>query len=288
MVIFSIERFLAVVFPFRRINFCRTTENKTSIIVAIVFGLIIYMFNLKASGIKTFDSKNKCVSVDKWVIFSIYMTLIDIVLTMIVPFIIISIINTLIAAKLTKFSCKGSLMKKRQNSELSLSMSKYDSSNYSIGKFKNSIKSTSTRIDHIRLSIPNNARKSVTPSVNLQIPEFNRCSIRFRTGNLEKIEKSPQRSLPFASVHSQFIYARSYSTCSYSVIRQRESEKRRPSKARTNSSVSKYHISDKSISNISHRNKIYSRTTKVLLSISTCFLVSVRKTNTKKYFTTFR
>jgi len=268
---------LAVCFPFRQINLCRTTENKTSIVVVVVFGLIIYLFNLKASGIKMFDSKNKCVSVDKWVIFSIYMTIIDIILTMIVPFIIISVINTLIAAKLTKFSCKGTLRKRRQNSDISFVGNKFGSSNYSIEQFKSSFKSTSTRIDHIRLSIPNNnnnnniARKSFTPSVNLQIPEVNVDSMRLRS------IKPPQRQRKaYASFKTQFTYERSYSTCSFSLMSPSELNSRKPSKVRNNSSVSKYHLSDKSISNRSHRNKLYSRTTKVLLSISTCFLVFVR------------
>jgi hypothetical protein len=268
---------LAVCFPFRQINLCRTTENKTSIVVVVVFGLIIYLFNLKASGIKMFDSKNKCVSVDKWVIFSIYMTIIDIILTMIVPFIIISVINTLIAAKLTKFSCKGTLRKRRKNSDISFVASKFDSSNYSIAQFKSSFKSTSTRIDHIRLSIPNNnnnnnvARKSFTPSINLQIPDVNVDSMRLRSIKPPQIQRKA-----YASFKTQFTYERSYSTCSFSLIPPTELNSRRQSKVRNNSSVSKYHLSDKSISNRSHRNKIYSRTTKVLLSISTCFLVLVR------------
>ena len=263
---------LAVCFPFREVNLCRTTENKTSIVIVILFGLILYSFNLNASGLKLFDLNYKCVSLDKWVIFSIYMTLLDIIITMVVPFALISVINTLIALKITRFNCKALYFKKRQHSEASIYFSRLDASSYSIGKFNNSIKSTSTRLDHVRLDA--NPRVSVTPSVTLQIPsELNTCSRRLTPNSVDRSRNVSQKS-----TRSNYAYERTYSTCSYSLIRHGGLEKVRQEKARKNSHCStKYRLSEKSISNASNRNKIYSRTTKVLLSISTTFLILVIK-----------
>ena len=105
VVIFSIERLLAVYFPLKSIAFCNTTHNKSSVYMAVFSGLCLYSFNMLATGLKEFDLKSKCVPMDTWLVFARYMTLFDIFITMLVPFLLISIINALIAVRLTKFSC---------------------------------------------------------------------------------------------------------------------------------------------------------------------------------------
>jgi hypothetical protein len=97
IVAFSIQRFIVVYFPFKRYDFCDKSKTIKIIIIIIVFSLIFYSYTLFTSGL---DEHNTCVTLDDWFLQVKVLVLVDIVQTMIVPFIIISIINALIMFKL--------------------------------------------------------------------------------------------------------------------------------------------------------------------------------------------
>ena len=110
MVVFSIERLIAVYYPLTVNIIFTPTKKKCSVICALVISLAIYSFNLVTTGSETsVYSINECVPIDDWMRFNTYMTLADTVTTIFIPFIAISLINTIIVCKLTRGSTRGFL-----------------------------------------------------------------------------------------------------------------------------------------------------------------------------------
>ena len=104
MVVFSVERFVAVYFPITRKLLISTTKKKCSVASLIAFSLFAYAINLATIGSENQQSIRECVPTSKWMNITKYMTLADTFATIFVPFILISIINTLIAGKLLRDS----------------------------------------------------------------------------------------------------------------------------------------------------------------------------------------
>ena len=108
MVIFSIERLIVVYYPIGSRRLLSSTKYKLIINLTILFGLIFYSPNLFTSGLEAAyssynNNKTQCVPLKDWINFVEFMTLVDIVLTMLIPFILIAFINFLIILKLTDF-----------------------------------------------------------------------------------------------------------------------------------------------------------------------------------------
>ena len=104
VVLFSIERLIAVYMPMELNDICTATLHKICLITITFIGLILYSFNLFATGLQKSYSQEECVPLDFWIYFAKYMTLVDIIATMVLPFILISIINLLIICELSR--CK--------------------------------------------------------------------------------------------------------------------------------------------------------------------------------------
>ncbi|RNA32293.1 thyrotropin-releasing hormone receptor-like [Brachionus plicatilis] len=101
---FSIERLIAVYFPIKRITICKKTTNKFSIFMLMAISLIIYSFALVTSGIESSnDEKNSCVTLTKWFDLVQLIAFIDMLITMVIPFLIIFISNISIVYKLMGF-----------------------------------------------------------------------------------------------------------------------------------------------------------------------------------------
>ena len=98
------ERFVAVYFPMTRKLLISTMKKKCSVACLVAFSLCAYIVNLVIVGSENHYSIHECVPSAKWMKITKYMTLADTVATIFVPFILISIINTLIVAKLLRDS----------------------------------------------------------------------------------------------------------------------------------------------------------------------------------------
>ena len=105
MVVFSLERFIAVYFPFKRTFFNTALRIKT-IILLILIGLVLYSINILSTGLSTLNSLPliECVPLNNWLRFAKFITLFDTILTMFIPFTLITALNILIVLKLTGFS----------------------------------------------------------------------------------------------------------------------------------------------------------------------------------------
>ena len=111
VVLFSIERLVAVYWPMSLNRICTASTQKIALALITLIGGILYSFNLLSTGLQISYTGTECVPLDKWLSFAKYMTLIDIIATMALPFVLISIINILIVFKLTEVKFN----KKRRN-----------------------------------------------------------------------------------------------------------------------------------------------------------------------------
>ena len=60
--LFSIERFVAVMFPLHRFSICNRKRNQTSILVLVLFALIFYSFGFGTSGLELDEYQPEYVS----------------------------------------------------------------------------------------------------------------------------------------------------------------------------------------------------------------------------------
>ena len=106
IVVFSVERFIAVYFPMSSKLIITSTKKRCSVACLIAISLVIYSLSLfttsseKTSLLVQHDSIYECVPLAEWLGFTKYMTLGDTVATIFIPFATISFLNLLIAFKL--------------------------------------------------------------------------------------------------------------------------------------------------------------------------------------------
>ena len=104
---FSIERIIAVYFPMKCRDICTVSAKRTSLATIMVVAIIGYSYNFITTGLKSMDNDDssllprRCSPYNDWIGFVKIMTIADIALTMLIPFLLISIVNLLIALKLT-------------------------------------------------------------------------------------------------------------------------------------------------------------------------------------------
>jgi len=103
-VLFTIERFHAVYFPLKR---CSWLYNKRFIFCMIFFTLTFHSFALLTSGVEPVHQNGiiSCVTLLKWFNYMNIFALIDMILTIFIPFLFVFVLNLLIIHKLnqTKF-----------------------------------------------------------------------------------------------------------------------------------------------------------------------------------------
>jgi hypothetical protein len=100
-VFFTIERFLAVYVPFKR---CSISANKRPIGMVVLFTLIFHSFALFASGLEVVNEERRvvCVTLSAWFNYTKIFVFIDSTLTIIIPFLLIFVFNFLIVYKLNR------------------------------------------------------------------------------------------------------------------------------------------------------------------------------------------
>ncbi len=106
VVCFSIERLIAVYFPLKLITICSRLKTKLAITCLFIFSLSFYSFAYFTSDIDFIEKMNHttCITSTEWFHFASIMALVDIIIVTLLPFIIITIINILIAYKIKKQS----------------------------------------------------------------------------------------------------------------------------------------------------------------------------------------
>ncbi len=121
IVAFSIERYIVVCFPLRRPEVCSPKRAKIVVVSLAVFALGLYTFTIWTSGIQSQHgyaafcsqtSNSKLVTI---------MTNIDTVITLLIPFLAILILNCLIIYTVTKYQTLRTGMMRGENSTMSAS-----------------------------------------------------------------------------------------------------------------------------------------------------------------------
>ena len=116
---FSIQRLIDVFFPLKRQLFCNKRTTRSIIICLFIFGAIFYSYTLVTSSLEI-DINNRtleCVTVRKWHDLADFLSFIDTIQTIIIPFVLISFINISVLFKLVKkFKTSWNKTKKWNNS----------------------------------------------------------------------------------------------------------------------------------------------------------------------------
>ena len=104
MALFSIERFVVVLYPLKKYLIASKQKHKIAIFYTTLFPLVLYSFSLKTSGLEYTDNAISCVTLAKWFKFTNVFAFVDSFLTMFLPFFVILISNVAICVKLLRSS----------------------------------------------------------------------------------------------------------------------------------------------------------------------------------------
>ena len=117
IVAFTIERLIAVQYPLQRPYMCTVRRAKIIISVLTLTTLTCHVYSLFTAGITDAgpDGKSICDLLPAYYRFMHVVNLLDTVLTLVIPFILIVVMNTLIAKNLIVFSRTFNRKKSRSN-----------------------------------------------------------------------------------------------------------------------------------------------------------------------------
>nr|QVK45665.1 G protein-coupled receptor [Proales similis] len=101
---FTFERFVAVVFPLRALQFGR---QRPCILVIVLVGAALYSLTLVTSGIEQIDGHQLCVTLLDWYGVMAVFSLLDTTITMFLPFTLILVLNSIIIINLFPFKTKS-------------------------------------------------------------------------------------------------------------------------------------------------------------------------------------
>ena len=100
VVLFSIERLIAVYFPIKRFEICNSNRNKSAVFLLAIIATSLYSFSFVTSDLEVHKNKSFCIVKEKWFNLVNYMAFADIFISMIIPFLLISFSNFFIVIKL--------------------------------------------------------------------------------------------------------------------------------------------------------------------------------------------
>jgi hypothetical protein len=249
IVLFTVERFLVVYFPFRRASVSR---NKVWVIMTLIFSMLLYSFNFFTSGLEnTGDNQVACVTLVRWFDFVRTMVLVDTTITMIIPFIVITFFNFLIMIKLMPCCSNRGKLKpiKLKDKQRSTELDRLSGKSYS-----------TTEMSHV-------CTTSLI-SQNMAKPIENRSSSRLSNS----ISKFKKRS-SIQHQHQQQQQQQQQSSGADSVVDVSSITYNQSSKSFRNSQSSTRLHKLLSRMDQTKRKKTYNKTTRTLLTISTSFLL---------------
>jgi heme/copper-type cytochrome/quinol oxidase subunit 1 len=134
---FSIERLIIVYFPFIKYSTLKEKVKQLCVWFIMILSLCIYSFSLFMTGLEELNSNiMQCVPLEKWIIPVKKIVLVDILITILIPFMVIFLANLFISFKLMK----GSISKNKNR----LSESRNSAKNRYISNFGSSSQRNST------------------------------------------------------------------------------------------------------------------------------------------------
>jgi hypothetical protein len=102
MVIFSIERVMAVYFPMSRFKGTHKRKTFLYMFTPLLLALFYYSWQWQMSGLELIGFQMRCVTKIEWFYIAEKLGVFDVVLTIFVPFLIIIVANGLISVRLMK------------------------------------------------------------------------------------------------------------------------------------------------------------------------------------------
>jgi len=182
--LFSIERFIVVVYPLKKYLITGKRKHQKAILYITLFSLVLYSFSLKTSGLESNANEISCVTLVYWFKFANVFAFIDGFLTMFLPLCIIFISNVTICMKLLKSTPKSS--KQAQTSQSSATKHKLK---VSFRKIPTKVEITGVTSENISVGsmiIKPTKRKNLMLSPNQN---------SFREGSLNIIESQKSYSI---------------------------------------------------------------------------------------------
>ncbi|RNA41313.1 thyrotropin-releasing hormone receptor-like [Brachionus plicatilis] len=120
VILFSIERYIVVQFPLKKYDICNQSRNKLSVAFFFIFSLLFYSFSYFSSHVHEYENQKRCVIKEKWHKIVQLMAIIDVFVTILIPFVVILFTNISIYFKLMKnLNLENGFERKRKNEEFS-------------------------------------------------------------------------------------------------------------------------------------------------------------------------
>ncbi|XP_052813051.1 thyrotropin-releasing hormone receptor-like [Mya arenaria] len=117
---FTCERYIAICFPLKRTFLCSVKREKTAVIALILVACGLYNFSIWTSGMQQFGPKLKCSLKMEYIQFLNIVTWIDTLLTMVIPFFIIIIVNSLVLRTIIQGFLKSNAVVRVSSSTVSV------------------------------------------------------------------------------------------------------------------------------------------------------------------------
>ena len=229
--LFNIERAIAVYFPLTKVNICSIGKRNASIFLITSFGSLFYSVNLWTTEIKTI--RKKCLPIESWMFMVRYLSVLDVIFTMIVPFFLITVLNFFIWLKMNcPFLNRNGI---KTNLDRKITKKQIDTSKLQQNSFSINDSIYTKTIPNKSLQVPNKKEVAYNSSICREVSsKINSCSLTDLNKNKILNQKSCRDSCTLVYTDRKSIAG---------------------------------------ISNIQERKRVYSRTTKILFAMSTAFLI---------------
>lgn len=99
---FTFERFIAICFPLKTHHICSRFREKAMVAFLVMLSLILYNHSFWTIDLTVWDARARCSHLDKYIDLLNVLTWMDTALTMIVPFIMIVVMNSMVLRAVIK------------------------------------------------------------------------------------------------------------------------------------------------------------------------------------------
>jgi len=100
VVCFTVERYVVVHYPLRRLSLCTVTKARRTVVGLAVFAAVVYSYAAWTSGVTELGADRICAPLRRYAAVLSAVQVVDTIFTLLLPFIIISLLNVRIAVTL--------------------------------------------------------------------------------------------------------------------------------------------------------------------------------------------
>lgn len=240
MILFSIERYIVVQFPLKKYDICNKSRNKFSVGFLFIFSLFFYSFSYFSSHVEENDNQKRCEVKDKWHKIVQSMAIIDVFVTILIPFVIILFTNISIYLKLMKnLNIDHGFVRKSKNDEYSTDAS------FLGGKIDEKFKTETNEFSVKNSIVLSSRRKTVSIIRDQFLKPHLELKKQISYPELSSFNEKNEKEMPTHKKTNNFIFFRKFSALTSLLRRSAELK----------------------------RAKMYSKTTRMLIIISITFIL---------------